>query len=111
MNGFEISERRRHHRQPAVRTCKVRDRRTSAYVAGVTADFSIGGAMVRVQRDRPFGPGDELDLLIAWDGAAVLSSEAAVRARVRRVTPIDHHHQAVAVEFVREGAALAAKAA
>jgi hypothetical protein len=104
----DLSDRRKHQRQPVIRHCKVRDRRTAAYAPGQTADLSMGGALIRVDRARPFGPGDEVDLVVSWDDRAVLSADSLVRARVRRVTPIDHHHQAVAVEFVAEAAALAA---
>ena len=92
-------ERRRHTRHTIVRSCKVRDRRTLLFSAGKTSDISISGALVRVDRIRPFAPGDELELVIAWGEDAVLSSAGIVKARVRRVTPIDHHHQAIAIEF------------
>lgn len=49
-----------------------------------------------------------MDLVVSWDDRAVVSQDAMVRARVRRVTPIDHQHQAVAIEFVREVASIAA---
>ena len=111
MSLMELTERRKHDRQPIVHPCKVRDRRTASYSAGQTADYSPGGALIRVDRARPFGPGDEIDLVVAWDGEPIVHADALTRARVRRVTPIDHHHQAVAVEFVREAAMPAAKAA
>lgn len=104
----ELSERRKHPRETLVRRCKVRDRRTASYAPGVTADASIGGLLLRVDRARPYGPGDELDIVVSWDDRPMVSADGLVRARVRRVTPIDHHHQAVAVEFVREAAAIAA---
>lgn len=108
MSLSEMSDRRQHPRRAVVHQCKVRDGRTASYAAGLTADVSAGGALIRVDRARPYGPGDELDLVVSWDDRAVISSKDLVRARVRRVTPIDHHHQAVALEFVREAAALAA---
>jgi hypothetical protein len=111
MSLMELSERRKHDRRAIVRLCKVRDRRTASYASGETADYSSGGALIRVDRARPFGPGDEVDLVVSWDGSALVSADSLVRGRVRRVTPIDHHHQAVAVEFVREAAVGAALAA
>lgn len=92
-------ERRRHTRHTMVRTCKVRDRRTLLFSAGKTSDISISGALVRVDRIRPFAAGDELELIISWGEDAVLSSAGIVKAKVRRVLPIDHHHQAIAIEF------------
>lgn len=108
MSLSELSERRQHPRKTLIRQCKVRDGRTASYAAGQTADVSAGGALIRVDRARPYGPGDEIELVVSWDDRPVISAKDLVRARVRRVTPIDHHHQAVALEFVPEAAALAA---
>lgn len=107
MNEPEPLERRRHDRRTVVKRCKIRDRRTASFAAGETADLSAGGALIRVERARPFGPGDEVDLVVDWDGRTVLSSDDMLRARVRRVTPIDHQHQAVALEFKQVAAAAA----
>lgn len=93
------SDRRTNPRHCVVKSCKIRDRRTARYSPGQTADISHGGALIRVDRARAFGPGDELDLVVAWGDGVVLPAEALVRAIVRRVTPIDHHHQALAVQF------------
>ncbi len=92
-------EQRKHQRHPVVRACKVRDRRTLLFSAGKTSDISVGGALLRVDRARPFASGDELDVVIAWGNDAVLTGDSLMKATVRRVLPIDHHHQAVAVEF------------
>ncbi len=104
----ELIERRQHPRHTVVRHCKVRDGRTASFAPGLTTDVSDGGALIRVDRARPYGPGDEIDIVVSWDDRPVLSSQDLIRARIRRVQPIDHHHQAVAVEYVRAAAALAA---
>ncbi|HBS29410.1 MAG TPA: hypothetical protein DEB06_08165 [Phycisphaerales bacterium] len=93
------SDRRKHPRHRVVRLCKVRDRRSLLFSPGQTCDISVGGAMLRVDRTRPFAEGDEIDMIIAWGNDAVLTGDAIVRGVVRRVTPIDHHHQSVAVAF------------
>lgn len=93
------SERRKFQRTPVVRACKVRDRRTARYLPAQTADLSEGGALLRIERSRPIGPGDELDMYLGQDGVIVLAGSESVRATVRRVTPIDHHYQAIALEF------------
>lgn len=92
-------ERRRHARYTVVRPCKVRDCRTLVYSPGQTCDVSAGGALLRIERVRPVMPGDELEVAVAWTPGAVLGSETMVKARVKRVMPIDHYHQAVALEF------------
>lgn len=98
------NDRRHHPRHRVIRLCKVRDRRTLLFSAGQTCDISVGGAMLRVDRYRPFAEGDELDLVIAWGNDAVIPGDAMVRAKVKRVTPIDYHHQAVAVQFLDHAA-------
>jgi hypothetical protein len=98
------ADRRRDARHILVRACKVRGRRDLLFSAGQTHDVSDSGALVRVERTRQFGPGDELDIVVAWSDEPLLSADATVRARVRRVTPIDHHHQAIALEFIETSA-------
>lgn len=92
-------ERRRHARQVIVRPCKIRDRRTLLYAPGHTTDISVGGALIRVERARPFAAGDEVELVVAWATDAVLPTREMVRGTVKRVHPIDHRYQAVAIEF------------
>ncbi len=92
-------ERRRHARYTVVRPCKVRDCRTLVYSPGQTSDVSAGGALLCLERVRPVMVGDELEVAVAWTPGAVLGSETMVKARVKRVTPIDHYHQAIALEF------------
>ena len=92
-------ERRRHQRHTTIRACKVRDRRTLLFAPGKTTDLSVSGALIRVDRVRPFAQGDELDLVVAWDNDAIVPGDSMIRATVRRVMPIDYHHQAVAIQF------------
>lgn len=104
-------ERRRHDRHIVVRPCKLRDRRSLLFSPGQTHDVSPSGALLKVDSARSFSPGDEVEVAVAWNHDAVLSSEGLVRARVRRVCPIDYHHQAIAVEFERAEAGGLARAA
>ena len=92
-------ERRRHQRHSTVRACKIRDRRTLLFAPGRTSDLSVSGALLRVDRVRPFAPGDEIDVVVAWDNGAIVTGDSMIRATVRRVVPMDYHHQAVAVQF------------
>lgn len=94
-------ERRRHERNIVVRPCKLRDRRNLLFSPGQTHDISEGGVLLKVDTARTFSPGDEVELAVAWNHDPVLSSEGMFKARVRRVFPIDYHHQAVALEFDR----------
>ena len=104
-------DRRRHERNIVVRPCKLRDRRSLLFAAGQTHDVSQGGALVKVDSARPFAPGDEVEVAVAWTNGAVIASEGLVKARVRRVFPIDYHHQAIALEFERAESAELARAA
>ena len=92
-------ERRKFERTPTVRPCKVRDRRMLLFSPGQTCDVSQGGLLLRVDRARPFAPGDQIDVVVAWSHDALVRGEAMSRATVKRVTPMDCHHQAIAVEF------------
>lgn len=101
-------DRRRHERKSQVRACKVCDSKTLHFSPGQTSDISESGALIRVDRARLFGPGDELEVAISEGRGAVLSRESMVRAIVRRVLPIDYFNQAIAVEFQTPALALAA---
>lgn len=104
------SERRRFPRHSIVRPCKIRDRRNLLFSGGRTTDLSVGGALIRVDRARPFRAGDEIDMVVAWSDSAVVASEHMLRATIKRVLPIDYHHQALAVEFAIPEQELAAAA-
>lgn len=104
-------DRRRHARRSVVRPAKVRDRRMLLFSPGETCDISESGLLLRVDRARAFAPGDELDVVVAWGNDPLVRGEAMSRARVRRVTPIDHHHQALALEFDQPAASAARIAA
>jgi hypothetical protein len=99
MSNQLTMERRRFERTPTVRPCKVRDRRMLLFSAGQTCDVSQGGLLLRVDRARPFAPGDQIDVVVAWSHDALVRGESMTRATVRRVTPMDCHHQAIAIEF------------
>jgi c-di-GMP-binding flagellar brake protein YcgR len=101
MSVTTLSERRRFPRHLVIRACKVRDCRTARFLPATTTDVSDGGALLRLERTRPLAVGDELDLYVGDANAAVISSDVALRAVVRRVSAIDQQHQAVALEFER----------
>lgn len=94
-------ERRRHHRITTTRPAKVFLPGALRYAASETTDISSGGALLRVDRARAMCKGDRVDVAVVSPGqpAAVLESKSMIPARVVRVTPIDHFHQAVAIEF------------
>ncbi len=81
------TDRRRHPRRADVRPCKLRDRRGLLFVSGTTDNVSEGGALLRTTAHRAFGPGDEVDVVVAWSNEALVPAEEIRRARVRRVRP------------------------
>ena len=95
----DAADRRRHERINAVHPCKLRNRRALLFSTAHTTDVSKSGALLRLDRNRIYTPGDTIDLYIAPKTESFLASDAARHATVRRVLPIDHHFQAVAVEF------------
>ena len=104
-------ERRRYERRTLVRDCKLRGRSAPAFTPAQTTNLSLGGALVRIPTSRSYAPGDRIDLALPASNEPLITTDALIQARVRRVIPIDHHHQAISIEFdeVLEGhAALAA---
>lgn len=92
-------ERRRHSRLPLVRDCKLRARSAPAFSPAQTTNLSQGGALVRVPAARCFAPGDRIDVALPGANEPLIATDALIHARVRRVIPIDHHHQALGIEF------------
>lgn len=90
------AERRRHAREHAARPFKL-VQRGGRYVGGLTSNVSPGGALVCVERARAIAPGDEVRIAIDWIDKPVISESMMIKARVVRVTPMDHHTQAVAL--------------
>ena len=96
-------DRRRFSRQSVVRPCKIVDRRSlRPCAAGNTTDLSEGGSLVCVQRERLFSPGDIVEIGIAWGRNPLIAADELIRARVIRVLPVDHHQQALALEFEQQ---------
>jgi len=94
----QIGERRRSSRRTIVKPCKVFHRRLARFIGGETSNASGSGLLLRVDHSRPVMVGDEVQVAVAWDRRApVLRSQALRSGRIVRVTPIDHHHQAIAV--------------
>lgn len=110
MDAPRDEDRRQHERKIVVSQCKIRDRRGLLFSPGQTSNVSEGGALVRVDRVRPFDVGDQIQFVMAPGEAGVLKSSMLVDAVVRRVIPIDYHHQALALQFVEPKANVAAAA-
>lgn len=92
-------DRRVHPRREFVRPCKVQRTGEVRFEAGETTNVSAGGALLKVDRRQTVRPGERIRVGVAWDSAGVLLSGSLLPARVVRVSMIDHHHQAVAVQF------------
>ena len=91
--------RRRHDRAWIVRGCRIRATNRVRAEQAETTNLSESGALIRVGSEGTFGVGDEVEILVAWDGEAVVQSDDSIRGVVRRVVPMDYHHQAIGVEF------------
>lgn len=96
-----IVDRRRDERVPCALGAKVFLPTSVRFAPAQTANVSRGGALVRIERDRPIRAGDRVQVVIVNpDSASVVVEAKTMRpARVVRVTPIDHYHQAVALAF------------
>ncbi len=93
------SDKRRFDRKPLVKRCKVCLPGRPTACAGETSNASESGCLIRVGRDRELNVGDEVRIAVAWDGEGVIRDDDLVTATVRRIVPIDHHHQAVGLEY------------
>ena len=96
---MQRTDRRTHQRHALTRPCKVYHDATGRYAAGETADLSRAGALIRVQSPRPWNPGDEVKLFLAWSDRAVLTSRDAIIARVVRAAALDGDRRYVGLEF------------
>ncbi|MEC9372544.1 MAG: PilZ domain-containing protein [Planctomycetota bacterium] len=105
------AERRRSERQVIVRPGKVFLRTALRYVPATTSNVSAGGALLCVDRSRPIRAGELVEIAIDWNQAAIVRQDELSPARVVRVTPMDCHHQAVAVAFERPASAALSQAA
>ncbi len=95
-------ERRHHERAWIVRGCRIRAISRVRAEQAETANLSEKGALIRVGSAGSFGIGDEVEILVAWEGESVVREDQAIRGVVKRVVPMDYHHQAIGVEFAAQ---------
>lgn len=96
-----IVDRRRDERVPCALGAKVYLPTSVRFASAQTANVSRGGALVRIERDRPIRAGERVQVAIVKPESlsAIVEAKTMRPARVVRVTPIDHFHQAVALAF------------
>lgn len=99
MDSRTLDEKRRFDRKTVVKRCKVCLPGRPTAATGETTNVSESGCLVRLGRNGNLKVGDEVRIAIAWDGEGVVREDKLVTAKVRRVVPIDHHHQAVGLEY------------
>ena len=110
-----VFERRAFPRLRLARTCKVFHPGTQKFLPARTTDVSAYGALLRVDSPRPFQPGEDLEVAVAWDGEPLISGESLMRATIVRTGPGGladaERSQTVAVQFhapVREAGGMIA---
>jgi len=94
-------DRRQHPRRDAVHSCKILQTESPRPSPAQTTNLSAGGALVRVDRARPIRAGERIRVAVETETGPIVSERGMIPARVVRVTPIDAHHQAVAVQYDR----------
>jgi len=99
MYKLNPNDQRNFDRKDVVRKCKVCLPGRPTAAAGETTNVSESGCLVRLGRNGDLKVGDEVRIAIAWDGQGIIRDEELVTACVRRVVPIDHHHQAIGLEY------------
>jgi hypothetical protein len=98
-----LSDRRGSAREPISRPCKLLHGPSRRYAPARTCNLSKGGALVEVDMARQLMAGEEVELVIAWKPAGVLSAGQMVPARVVRASTGDSGRQMVALEFSEAG--------
>jgi hypothetical protein len=78
-------ERRRHARTAIVRSAKLRRRTGLKYTAGATVNASSSGLLLEVSGSAGLSPGDEVEVVVAWNDEPVLPKAGSVAGVVRRV--------------------------
>ncbi len=94
------SERRRHPRYAVSRAAKVRRTTGLPYCVAATVNVSSSGALVSTGSSGAFCVGDEIELVVAWEGEAVLPRASGVCGVVRRVVPAGEGAE-IGVQFAR----------
>lgn len=93
------ADRRRYTRMYVRKPCKILHKQSGQFLVASTHDFSVGGAMIWLEPGRTVGAGDEIEVIVGWNSAAVLRQDASMTATVLRALPMDGGKQAVAVRF------------
>lgn len=102
------SERRRHPRLGVDRACKLFRPELRRYEPAHTANISAGGCLIEVRSSRPLGPGERVNLGVAWTGQPLVRARQLLEAEVVRVSPGPEGAQVVALRFCGRATALAA---
>lgn len=95
-----ITERRRHRRFGIERDGKVYAPETRQYSPARTRDLSVGGAMLEVDVERPFAPGQRVDIAVASTADGVIRNESMVQAVVVRAEALRGKKQTIAVRYL-----------
>ncbi|HLO41463.1 MAG TPA: PilZ domain-containing protein, partial [Phycisphaerales bacterium] len=79
------TERRKYARRAVTRPCKIFHCPSRKYLAAKTCDLSSGGALIHLENGRPLAPGEEVLLVVDWNGKNILPSDRMVHGTVVRV--------------------------
>ncbi len=92
-------ERRRYARRSVAKPCKIFHCPSRRYLAAKTCDLSSGGALIHLENGRPLAPGEEVLLVVDWNGKNILPSDRMVHGTVVRVAGAIGRHQSIGVQF------------
>lgn len=99
--GSPPPDRRRDRREPIQAECKILRPWADRYVEALTVDVSRGGALVLVEAGSPLRVGEEVEVLISWDGGPLVVVEGTRAGTVVRAAGADLRLQPVAIRFER----------
>ncbi|MCA9293541.1 MAG: PilZ domain-containing protein [Phycisphaerales bacterium] len=78
-------ERRQDTRHTTIRRCRLRGRRSLLFASGITQNCSRGGLLIGLPSARPLAVGDRVEVVVAWDGDALLRAGNAATGRIVRI--------------------------
>ncbi len=84
-NRDTSAERRRETRRVTIRRCRIRGRRSLLFASGITQNCSEGGLLIGLPSPRHLTIGEEIEVVVAWDGDALVRANAAIRGRIVRI--------------------------
>ena len=84
-SGGGLRDRRRDSRDPVIRRCRIRGKRSLLFASGVTQNTSPGGLLVGLPAPRAFAVGDEIEVVVSWGDDPQRRASTPTTGRIVRI--------------------------